>query len=95
MLCGYCKSPVKGIASFKKHLRENGCSWNRGVWEKHYRSRQAGHSGRRILSQAFPNIYPPRPMSDECKERLQALTENRKGMNLGRQKKARKRRKVS
>ena len=41
-------------------------------------SRRAGHSGRRILHERWPHLWASEPMSEEAKEKLRALTAERR-----------------
>jgi len=55
-----------------------GCRWDRDVWERHGKAKARGGSGRRILSEAYPDLWKPRRMSEEAKTRLQELEEKRR-----------------
>lgn len=77
MICGTCKKPMKTIRTWKKHLAETGCAWRRDVWVRVLAAHQRGSSGRRILSDAFPDLYKRVPMSEETKERLRELSAQR------------------
>ena len=72
-LCGYCKRPFSSIRGLLQHWKMKKCPQWQFVWEKVMNSRKRGHSGRRILSKAFPHLYPTKPMSEETKERLRAM----------------------
>ena len=77
MICGTCGERYETFMEIKKHWRETGCNWHRRVWERATESKRRGHSGRRILSEAMPQTFPPRPMTEETKERLRELGERR------------------
>ena len=71
MICGHCKAPFRHVRKLLAHWRETGCPWGRPVWERVRESRRAGHSGRRILHNRWPTLWPSEPMPEEVKERLQ------------------------
>lgn len=54
------------------HWIQTGCQKGREIWERFFRSRRAGHSGRRILREAYPNLYPSEPMPEELKAAFRA-----------------------
>lgn len=78
MICGACRTSFKKTESLRTHWEETGCMSGRPVWERFAEARKRGSSGRRILHEAFPNLYPSEPMSEEAKEKLRAIAEQRK-----------------
>jgi len=78
MKCGYCGKSFKSVRAIYQHWRMKGCPQFRPVWEKVVAARKRGHSGRRILAKAFPHLYPTTPMSEEVKEKLRIVSEERK-----------------
>lgn len=78
MKCGYCKEKMPNTKTLFEHWKKVGCDKDRPIWEKVIESKKNGHSGRRILHEAYPDLYPSEPMSEETKEALRALNEQRK-----------------
>lgn len=82
MLCGYCKEKIPGTQALFVHWKKTGCDKDRPVWVKVIESKKQGHSGRKILAEAYPDLYPTEPMSEETKEALRALNEQRKAAGV-------------
>ena len=79
MICGHCKAPVgKKIAQMFIHWALEGCPDGLKVWARFAESKAAGHSGRRILHEAWPDLYPSEPMTEETKQALRELADRRK-----------------
>lgn len=78
MLCGYCKEKMPNTKTLFEHWKKVGCPTDKPIWKKVVESKQKGHSGRRILHEAYPDLYPSEPMSEETKEALRALNEHRR-----------------
>lgn len=79
MLCGYCREfRTKRVEELLSHWRVTGCFDGRPVWARVFEAHKRGHSGRRILSEAFPTIYRSEPMDEETKEKLRVVQEERK-----------------
>lgn len=77
MKCGTCGVSFDSFREIKEHWRKTGCHWRRRVWERALESKRRGHSGRRILSEAMPQLFRPRPMSEGAKEKLRELDKKR------------------
>ena len=76
MTCGTCKHPFSMMVFLRIHWVQTGCQKGRLIWERVFRSKRAGHSGRKILREAYPNLYPAsRPMPPEVKEGFRAKQE--------------------
>lgn len=83
MLCGYCREfRTKRVKELLAHWKETGCHSGRPVWARVFEAHKRGHSGRRILSEAFPAIYKSEPMDEETKEKLRAMQEDRKASGV-------------
>ena len=83
MRCGYCKEfRTKHVEELLAHFKASGCPTGRPVWVRVFEAHKRGHSGRRILSEAFPSVYKSEPMSEEAKEKLRALAEERKASGV-------------
>ncbi|MGH9391940.1 MAG: hypothetical protein ACRD1Z_20245 [Vicinamibacteria bacterium] len=83
MICGYCSGfSAKRVDRIEAHWRLTGCPWARPVWVRYFESRTAGHSGRRILHEAFPDLWPSDPMDEEARERLQEADARRKASGV-------------
>lgn len=67
MICGGCKRPFSLMIFLRIHWLQTGCAWGREIWRRVFQSKREGHSGRRILSKAFPAMYPSEPMPEELK----------------------------
>ena len=78
MKCAHCKESMPNVKALFEHWKKVGCPNDRPIWVKVVESKKQGHSGRRILSEAYPDLYPSTPMSEETKEALRALNEHRK-----------------
>lgn len=79
MICGYCREfKAKRSEVMFAHWWPGGCPIGRDVWIKVVESRKAGHSGRRLLHERWPELWPSEPMTDEDRERLRELEEKRK-----------------
>lgn len=74
--------PFKKTVDLELHWKETGCMEHRRVWEKFMEARRRGSSGRRILHEAFPDLWPSEPMSEEAKEKLRELAEKRKAEGI-------------
>jgi hypothetical protein len=89
MLCGYCKEKMPNTKTLFEHWKKVGCPTDRPVWAKVLESKKQGHSGRKILAEAYPDLYPTEPMSEETKEALRALNEQRREAGIKMPKKRR------
>jgi hypothetical protein len=69
MICGHCGQSFSLVAFLLIHWKQTGCHRGHNVWRRVLASKRAGHSGRRILHEAYPHIYPSEPMPEELKER--------------------------
>lgn len=78
MKCGYCKSSLPAVKEMLLHWKAVGCPTGRPVWEKVVDSRKSGHSGRRLLHEAWPRLWPFDPMGEEDRERLRERDAARK-----------------
>jgi methylase of polypeptide subunit release factors len=79
MKCGYCKAfATKRAETLFAHFKETGCPVGRPVWARVVEAHKRGSSGRRILAEAYPAIYKSEPMTEEAKERLREVAEERK-----------------
>lgn len=78
MRCGSCAIPFKKIVDLEIHWKTTGCMQYRHVWERFMEARRRGSSGRRILHEAFPDLWPSEPMDEETKEKLREIQERRK-----------------
>lgn len=79
MRCGHCKAfSTKHAEEFLAHIKATGCSNGRPVWARVVEARKRGSSGRRILAEAYPDIYKSEPMTEEAKARLREIAEERK-----------------
>lgn len=65
MICGGCGHPFSLFRFMEIHWIQTGCNWGREIWRRVFASKREGHSGRRILSKAFPKLYPSEPMPEE------------------------------
>lgn len=90
MLCGYCKEKVPNTTALFEHWKKVGCLNDRPVWVKVVESKRQGHSGRKILHEAYPDLYPSEPMTEETKEALRALNEQRRASGVVRPKRFKK-----
>ena len=72
--CGTCKKRFTTPSLFG-HWKKTGCSWGREVWVRVAQAKKRGHSGRRILSEAYPHSYPRRAMPEELIERFREMKE--------------------
>jgi hypothetical protein len=88
MRCGTCSISIPDVGALLKHWKETGCEWNRSVWERVVESKKHGHSGRRILSEAYPNLYKSEPMPEDVKEDLRRRGEEKREIlkKIGRRK---------
>ncbi len=77
MICGTCRETMKTFTDWKVHIAATGCDWGRPVWIKVGESKRRGHSGRRHLSRAYPELWKSEPMTEEAKARLKELSEQR------------------
>lgn len=68
MLCGGCKHPFSRVVFLFIHWAQTHCSRTRDVWERVMIARRNGTSGRRILHEAFPDVYKSEPMPEELKQ---------------------------
>ena len=78
MRCGYCHKSLGSVKGLYQHWKLKKCPQWQFVWEKVMIARKRGHSGRRILSKAFPHLYPSKPMSEETKEKLRSIKKTRR-----------------
>lgn len=79
MICGHCRDFRTRFSNVMfLHWETFGCTWGRSVWERVFESKRLGHSGRRLLHEAWPDLYPSEPMSEEDKAKLRELAERRK-----------------
>lgn len=79
MICAHCKTyRPKTAALMLDHWNRDGCIWGRPLWKRVLQARRDGHSGRRLLHAAFPDLWPSVPMDEEAKDRLRELAEARK-----------------
>jgi hypothetical protein len=69
MKCGTCGHPFSLMAFMEIHWKQTGCQKGNDVWERVMKSKAAGHSGKRILREAYPTQYPSKPMPEELKAR--------------------------
>jgi hypothetical protein len=83
MICGHCKEFRTGrVANLLAHIKKTGCDQDRPVWARVLEAHKRGTSGRRILSEAYPNLYPSRPMDEETKEKLREISAARKAEGI-------------
>jgi pentatricopeptide repeat protein len=83
MICGYCREfRTKRVEELFLHLKTAGCHQDRRVWERVLEAHKRGTSGRRILSEAFPDLYPSTPMPEETKAKLREINETRKAQGI-------------
>lgn len=80
MICGTCRERMS-FAAWRKHIDEIGCDWQRATWEKVVEARKHGHSGKRLLAAAYPHLWQAERMTDETREKLRALGEQRVKVN--------------
>jgi hypothetical protein len=84
MRCGHCGSAADGSAALFLHWKSTGCHRGRPVWARVIEARRRGSSGRRILHEAYPDLYPSRPMDEDTKEKLREIEELRKAAGVKR-----------
>jgi len=80
MVCGFCRSKFTTVRDVTQHWSDTGCNWNRDTWVRVAESKREGHSGRRILAEGYPHLWKSEPMSEEAKEKLRAIAEERKAL---------------
>ena len=68
--CGYCKKSFAHVVIVMRHWKKDGCTWRRDVWARVAQAKRRGHSGRRILSETWPDLYPRKKMSQDVIDRL-------------------------
>jgi hypothetical protein len=79
VICLHClEFSTKRVEVLLAHWWPGGCPWGREVWKKVMESKIAGHSGRRLLHERWPNLWPSDPMSEETKGRLREIAQQRK-----------------
>lgn len=76
MTCGTCKHPFSLMIFMRIHWLQTGCNKGRAIWERVFRAKRSGTSGRRILRAAYPHVYKSRPMSPERLAQLRAMKQN-------------------
>ena len=82
MICGNCKEyRTKRSEELLAHIKA-GCVRDRIVWSKVLEAHKRGTSGRRILSEAYPELYPSTPMSEETKAKLREINETRRAQGI-------------
>lgn len=83
MICGFCRQAgLPGVAALQAHWAETGCPQHKPIWARVVAARKAGHSGHRILHEAFPSLWPSDPMTEEAREKLKELAERRKATGV-------------
>jgi hypothetical protein len=79
MVCGHCsRFRSSTVRELLVHIKTTGCDQGRPTWARVLEAHRRGSSGRRILSEAYPDLYPSTPMSEETKQKLREINEQRK-----------------
>jgi hypothetical protein len=83
MVCGHCKEfQTKRSGELLAHIKTTGCDQDRPIWRRVLEAHKRGSSGRRILSEAYPHLYPSTPMDEATKEKLREINERRKAEGI-------------